>query len=244
MFSCFQIVPQPTVTLLRTFDPCHLSEYGTLGQDYGAAPGNQGGDSDRHSDSENSDSDGEEQLGEVAANRLYETLEPPDLGDLGGAAGEEERTLSGAAGHAGSDSGHGGKRPPAPRPRKNLPSAVKKINFGGPPKPPRNFNYALLGLDGDEADSEVCEKPKKAKGDFLGDAIKGKNGSKSKMKLQLEELGRLRVRSKRKDERKDSLKGEEEEDPSSRLAVENLYVTLPLPPSNESSPKKRSVSQK
>ena len=119
---------------------------------------------------------------------------------------------------------------------------MKKINFGGPPKPPRNFNYALLGRDGDEAESEVCEKPEKAK----GDVIKGKNSSKSKMKLQLEELGRLRVRGKRKDERKDSLKGEgdEEEDPSSRLAVENLYVTLPLPPSNESSPKKRLVSQK
>ena len=251
MFSCSQIVPQPTVTLLRTFDPCHLSEYGTLGQDYGTAPGNQGGDSDRHS--ENSDSDGEDHHGEVAANRLYETLEPPDLGDLGGAAGEEERTSTGAAGsHTGSDGGQsgpssqGGKRPPAPRPRKNLPSAVKKINFGGPPKPPRNFNYALLGRDGDEADSEVCEKPKKAKGDFLGDVIKGKNSSKSKMKLQLEELGRLRVRVKRKDERKDSLKGEgeEEEDSSARLAVENLYVTLPLPPSNESSPKKRLVSQK
>ena len=247
MFSFSQIVPQPTVTLLRTFDPCHLSEYGTLGQDYGTAPGNQGGDSDRHSDSE--DSDGEDQLGEVAANRLYETLEPPDLGDLGGAAGQEERTPTGAGAHTGSDSGpsgQGGKRPPAPRPRKNLPPAVKKINFGGPPKPPRNFNYALLGRDGDEADSEVCEKPKKAKGDFLNDVIKGKNSSKSKMKLQLEELGRLRVRGKRKDERKDSLKGEgeEEEDPSSRLAVENLYVTLPLPPSNESSPKKRLVSQK
>ena len=124
---------------------------------------------------------------------------------------------------------------------------MKKINFGGPPKPPRNFNYALLSRDGDEADSEACEQPKKAKGDFLGDLIKGKNSSKSKMKLQLEELGRLRVKGKRKDERKDSLKGEgeeEEEDPSSRLAVENLYVTLPLPPSNESSPKKRSVSQK
>ena len=242
MFSFSQIVPQPTVTLLRTFDPCHLSEYGTLGQDYGTAPGNQGDDSDRHS--EDSDSDGEDQLAEVAANRLYETLEPPDLGDLGGAAGEGERTSSGAGGPTGSDGGHsgqGGKRPPAPRPRKNLPSAVKKINFGGPPKPPRNFNYALLGRDGDEADSEVCEKPEKAK----GDVIKGKNSSKSKMKLQLEELGRLRVRGKRKDERKDSLKGEgeEEEDPSSRLAVENLYVTLPLPPSNESSPKKRSASQ-
>merc|ERR1719462_13950 len=65
------------------------------------------------------------------------------------------------------------------------------------------------------------------------------------MKLQLEELGRLRVRGKRKDERKDSLKGEgeeEEEDPSSRLAVENLYVPLPLPPSNESSPKKSNYS--
>ena len=248
MFSCSQIVPQPTVTLLRTFDPCHLSEYGTLGQDYGTAPGNQGGDSDRHSENSDSD-DGGDQLCEVAANRLYETLEPPDLGDLGGAAGQEERTSSGAGGHTGSDGGHsgqGGKRPPAPRPRKNLPSAVKKINFGGPPKPPRNFNYALLGRDGDEAESEVCEKPKKAKGDFLGDVVKGKNSSKSKMKLQLEELGRLRVRGKRKDERKDSLKGEgeEEEDPSSRLAVENLYVTLPLPPSNESSPKKRLVSQK
>ena len=247
MFSCSQIVPQPTVTLLRTFDPCHLSEYGTLGQDNGTAPVNQGGDSDRHS--EDSDSDGEDQLGEVAANRLYETLEPPDLGDLGGAAGEEERASTGASGHHGGHngpSGQGGKRPPAPRPRKNLPSAVKKINFGGPPKPPRNFNYALLGRDGDEADSEACEKPKKAKGDFLNDVIKGKNSSKSKMKLQLEELGRLRVRGKRKDERKDSLKGEgeEEEDPSARLAVENLYVTLPLPPSNESSPKKRLVCQK
>ena len=192
MFSLSQIVPQPTVTLLRTFDPCHLSEYGTLGQDYGTAPGNQGDDSDRHS--EDSDSDGEDQLGEVAANRLYETLEPPDLGDLGGAAGEEERTSTGASGHHGGHSGHsgqGGKRPPAPRPRKNLPPAVKKINFGGPPKPPRNFNYALLGRDGDEADSEACEKPKKAKGDFLGDMMKGKNSSKSKMKLQLEELGRL-----------------------------------------------------
>ena len=236
------------MTLLRTFDPCHLSEYGTLGQDYGTASGNQGDDSDRHS--EDSDSDGEDQLGEVAANRLYETLEPPDLGDLGGAAGQEERASSGAGGHTGTDGGHsghsgqGGKRPPAPRPRKNLPSAVKKINFGGPPKPPRNFNYALLGRDGDEADSEAREKPKKAKGDFLNDVIKGKNSSKSKMKLQLEELGRLRVKGKRKDERKDSLKGEgeEEEDPSARLAVENLYVTLPLPPSNESSPKKRLVS--
>merc|ERR1719234_753203 len=75
--------------------------------------------------------------------------------------------------------------------------------------------------------------------------MKGKKGGKSKMKLQLEELGRMRGKGKkgeREDERKDSLKGELEEDPTQGLAVENLYVTLPLPPSNQSSPEKSHYS--
>ena len=45
----------------------------------------------------------------------------------------------------------------------------------------------------------------------------------------------------RKGERKDSLKGNVDEDSSRGIAIENLYVTLPMPPSNESSPEKRLV---
>ena len=174
-FCLIQIVPQPTVTLLRTFDPCHLSEYGHLGE----VGGHLG---------EKSESEGEGHLGEeVAANLLYGRLDRDDVD-------ESERPGSGSGSGA-----SGGQRPPAPRPRKNLPAAAKKINFGStfvpPPKPPRNFNYALFGRDGDgdegEGDSEVCEKPKKAtKEDSAGPgAVKGKK--KSKMKLQLEELGGL-----------------------------------------------------
>ena len=77
--------------------------------------------------------------------------------------------------------------------------------------------------------------------------VKGKKGGKSKMKLQLEELGR-RGKGRKGDrkeslkgERKDSLKGDLEEDVTRGLAVENLYVTLPLPPSNSSSPEKRFI---
>ena len=220
-FSLIQIVPQPTVTLLRTFDPCHLSEYGHLGEVGGHL-------------SEKSESESEGHLGEeVAANLLYGRLDRDDVD-------ESERPGSGSG-------ASGSQRPPAPRPRKNLPAAAKKINFGprGPPKPPRNFNYALFGRDGDgdegEGDSEVCEKPKKAtKEDSPGPgAVKGKK--KSKMKLQLEELGRMTAGKGRKGERKDSLKGNVDEDSSRGIAVENLYVTLPLPPSNESSPEKRLV---
>ena len=78
---------------------------------------------------------------EAAANRLYGRLGHQPDGD----GVENERPQSGAS---------GGQRPPAPRPRKNLPAAAKKINFGprGPPKPPRNFNYALFGRDGDGDD--------------------------------------------------------------------------------------------
>ena len=184
--------------------------------------------------SEKSESDGEGHLGEEegAANRLYGRLGHQPDGD----GVEGERPPPGAS---------GGQRPPAPRPRKNLPTAAKKINFG-PPKPPRSFNYALMGREGEEADSEVCEKPKKAKEESTAESVmvKGKKGGKSKMKLQLEELGRMRGKGRkgeRKDERKDSLKGELEEDSSRGLAVENLYVTLPLPPSNQSSPEKRFV---
>ena len=222
--SLIQIVPQPTVTLLRTFDPCHLSEYGHLGEVGGHL-------------SEKSESEGEGHLGEeVAANLLYGRLDRDDVD-------ESERPGSGSGSGA-----SGGQRPPAPRPRKNLPAAAKKINFGlspPPPKPPRNFNYALFGRDGDgdegEGDSEVCEKPKKAtKEDSAGPgAVKGKK--KSKMKLQLEELGRMTAGKGRKGERKDSLKGNVDEDSSRGIAIENLYVTLPMPPSNESSPEKRLV---
>ena len=215
--------------MLRTFDPCHLSDYGHLGQEYGHL-----GETGGQVLSEKSESEGEVHLGEdeAAANRLYGRLGQPDRD---GDGVEDERPGSGAS---------GGQRPPAPRPRKNLPAAAKKINFG-PPKPPRNFNYALMDRDGEEGegDSEVCEKPKKAKEELM-EMMKGKKGGKSKMKLQLEELGRMRGKGRkgeRKDERKDSLKGELEEDSSRGLAVENLYVTLPLPPSNQSSPEKRFV---
>ena len=187
--------------------------------------------------SEKSESDGEGHLGEeeAAANRLYGRLgHQPDHDGV-----EDERPSSGSS---------GGQRPPAPKPRKNLPAAVKKINFG-PPKPPRNFNYALMERDGEEGDSEVCEKPKNTKEEPGSVMVKGKKGGKSKMKLQLEELGRMRGKG-RKGDRKDSLKGERkdslkegdlEEETSRGLAVENLYVTLPLPPSNQSSPEKRFV---
>ena len=214
------------MTLLRTFDPCHLSEYGHLGEVGGHL-------------SEKSESEGEGHLGEeVAANLLYGRLDRDDVD-------ESERPGSGSGSGSGAS---GGQRPPAPRPRKNLPASAKKINFGPsppPPKPPRNFNYALFGRDGDgdegEGDSEVCEKPKKAtKEDSPGPgAVKGKK--KSKMKWQLEELGRMTGNLGRKGERKDSLKGNVDEESSRGIAVENLYVTLPLPPSNESSPEKRLV---
>ena len=188
--------------------------------------------------SEKSESDGEGHLGEeeAAANRLYGRLGHQPDGDGDGVEGEKpgagERRPPGAS---------GGPRPPAPRPRKNLSAAAKKINFG-PPKPPRSFNYALMGREGEEADSEVCEKPKKAKEESAPESVmvKGKKGGKSKMKLQLEELGRMRGKG-RKGEKKDSLKGDLEEDATRGLAVENLYVTLPLPPSNPSSPEKRFV---
>ena len=230
-----EIVPQPTVTLLRTFDPCHLSEYGHLGEEYGHL-----GEAGGQVLGEKSESDGEGHLREeeAAANRLYGRLghQPDRDGD----GVEDERPPSGAS---------GGQRPPAPRPRKNLPAAAKKINFG-PLKPPRNFNYALLGREGEEGDSEACEKPKKAKEESAPEsvAVKGKKGGKSKVKLQLEELGRMRGKGRKgerkeilKGERKDSLKGDLEGDAIQGLAVENLYVTLPLPPSNQSSPEKRFV---
>ena len=176
MLADGEVVPRPTMTLLRDFDPCHLGEYGELVRE------------------------GPKEV----TNALYGSM-------------EERLAVS---------EGAGSPEPPATKPRKLLPSAVKKINFG-PPKPPRNFNYSSLERE-EEEESVMSNKPIKQEVNGKGSKSNPKKSAKNKVRQQLDDLSILRsVIRKDQKERKDSLKGGDGED---RLEApeENLYVTLPV----------------